>query len=74
MPVVAYETALPPLLAAGVLSCGKIEALLNFCVNAKSFNLALELAQGSIEKDSALRREASRARLKAGNFIEVGRA
>ena len=72
MPIVAFETVLPALLAEGVLARGEIEAILSFYVNTKSFNLSLDLAQdyASSNKDNSVEREASRASLKAMNAIE----
>ncbi len=42
MPLMAYENALPPLLAEGVLTYAQMEALTLFYVNVQAFNFALD--------------------------------
>src|SRR5262245_1995806 len=42
LPIRAYETALPAILADGVLSMAEINALTRFYVNVHSFNLAID--------------------------------
>lgn len=72
VPLHGANTALPALLAEGNLATGQVTALVQFYVDATSFNFCLDIAQRLKESGGHWQEEVSRIRKKAQHLVPGG--
>jgi hypothetical protein len=73
VPLYGARTALPALLGDGSLDSAQTTALVQWYVDATSFNYSLDLAQGLRNAGSDPRKELGRTRAKANHLVKGGK-